>query len=541
MVKLLRNKLFQILAIAVVLRLFLLSSVPISLNWDEVSMGYTAYSVSHTGMDEWGAKLPLLFRSYGEWKSPVYIYLLVPLIKFFGMNAWTIRLPSAIAGIFAVYLTYLIARKLYGEKVALWASLLLAISPWHLVLSRPAFEANVSLTLILAGIYFFLRSSGVWSLKSIIYSALFFGLAPHTYNSAKVIVPFLVIYLVVQSGFYKNWKKLLLYGSILALFAFPILLGLISGRAQFRYSQVGVSTDTFGLNQFVNYRNNKHIPLIIGKLAFNKYTYTIYSSTENWLSYLNPSFLLIQAGDHNQHHVKYFGVLYLAEFLMFMSGLYLLFTTVKGTSRFLPLVLIALGIIPAALTRDSGHVLRSILTLPGWQLIAALGWVNAEEHKQKLYKFFKCILAIQASIFMVAYFLWYPTTFARDWQYGLKEAAAYVKIHESEYDSIVVNKWLGEPQLFIAFYNSWDPYWYIAANKENIEYEKQGKMWMDQLEEYHLGKYIFKYINFSERDKSGRTLYVGKFDDFGENPNTLKTIYYPDDTVAVHIMDGKDQ
>lgn len=534
MVKLLKNKLFQILALAAFLRLFMLGSVPISLNWDEVSMGYTAYTVSTTGMDEWGAKLPLLFRSYGEWKSPVYIYLLVPLVKFFGMNAWAIRLPSAIAGILAVYLTYLIGRKLYSEKVALWAALLLAISPWHLVLSRPAFEANVSLTLILAGVYFFLKSDG-W--KSLIYSAIFFGLAPHTYNSAKVIVPFLVIYLVIQSGFYKNWKKLALYGTILAIFAYPIFIGLFSGRAQFRYSQVGVSTDSFGLNQFVNYRNNPHIPALIGKLAFNKYTYTLHSTARNWLSYLNPSFLLVQAGDHNQHHVKYFGVLYLAEFLMFMTGLYLLLTKLKGSSRFLPVVLIALGIIPAALTRDNGHVLRSILTLPGWQLIASLGFVYMSEHKQKLASIFKWLLTIQSVIFIVAYFFWYPTTFASDWQYGLKEVAAYVKENESKYDQVIISKWFGEPQLFLAFYNKWDPYWYIEYNKGNIAYELQGKMWLDQLEEYHLEKYTFKYINFGQAGVvGGKTLYVGKFDDFGENPDTLKTIYYPDGTVAAHIV-----
>ena len=74
MVKFLKNRLVQILILATALRFFMLGSAPLSLNWDEVSQGYTAYSIMHTGADEWGMKLPLFFRSYGEWKSAVYIY-----------------------------------------------------------------------------------------------------------------------------------------------------------------------------------------------------------------------------------------------------------------------------------------------------------------------------------------------------------------------------------------------------------------------------------------------------------------------------------
>lgn len=525
MLKFFQNRLVLILLLAAALRFLWLDKVPPSLNWDEVSMGYTAYSVSQTGMDEWGEKLPLFFRSYGEWKSPVYIYLLVPFIKVLGLNAWAVRLPSAIAGALAVYLTYLIGKKLYSDKVGLWAALFLAISPWHLVLSRPAFEANVSLTLILAGIHFFLQSN-------LFASAIFFGLAPHTYNSAKVVVPFLVLYLVWQTKLWRSLKSMLVFGSILLLFAVPIFVNLFSGRAQFRYSQVGVSTDQLALNQFVTLRKNPHIPGIIGKVVFNKYTYSLHATIKNALTYVNPSFLLVEAGDHTQHHVPYFGVIYLAEFIFLLYGIKTLNNN-SSSLKHLPLVIIALGIIPAALTRDQGHVLRSILTLPGWQLLAAIGIVSLKI--PQLVRWLVSLLVVQAIVFLIAYFAWYPSTYARDWQYGLKEVAAYVQEHEGDYDQVIVSKWFGETQLFMAFYNGWDPLWYMAANKPNLEYERQGKLWLDQLEEYHLGKYTFKYIDLGE-PQPGRTLYVGKFDDFYENPQTLKTILYPDGSVAVHIV-----
>jgi hypothetical protein len=37
---------------------------PGSLNWDEVSLGYNAYSLAQTGHDEWGVVLPNIFRAF---------------------------------------------------------------------------------------------------------------------------------------------------------------------------------------------------------------------------------------------------------------------------------------------------------------------------------------------------------------------------------------------------------------------------------------------------------------------------------------------
>lgn len=533
--------LFWILILATSLRLFSLSTVPGPLNWDEVSMGVAARSILTTGRDEWGEFLPLLFRSYGEWKSPLYIYLLVPFIAVLGNTELAVRLPSAIAGIVAVYLAYLIGKKLYSEKAGLFAALFLALSPWHLLLSRPAFEANLSLTLILAGIYLFLRSLPRFSPQDLALSALFFGLAPHTYNSAKVVVPFLVVYLIWQTKLYRQLSRLILYGLILAVFAFPLVLELFSGRAQYRYTQVGVTTDSYGMQEFVQYRNNASLPPILGKLVFNSYTYTLHATLTNAFSYLSPNFLLLQAGDHNQHHLKYFGVLYFAEFIFLLTGIIHLSTKRElgqvRALRYLPVIMILLGIIPAALTRDQGHVLRSILTLPGWQLLAGLG--AASLSSTKFFRYLLGIFAIQALVFLTGYFYWYPRAFATDWQYGHKQVAEYLRAHEAEYDKIVMTKWYGEPQLFLAFYNHWDPAWYQTQNLPNLRYETEGRLWLDQLPEYTIGKYTFKYLDYSSEKPNTDTLYIGKVDDFYENPETVKTIYYPDGTVAFHLMAGK--
>jgi 4-amino-4-deoxy-L-arabinose transferase-like glycosyltransferase len=524
--------LILIIALAAVLRLVNLSTNPPGLNWDEVSMGYTAYSLGETGADEWGVKYPILFRSYGEWKSPVYIYLLVPFIKIFGLNAWGVRLPAALFGILAVYLTYLIGRKLYSEPVGLWAAFLLAVSPWHLILSRPAFEAGVALSLVLAGIYLMLKDRPILS-------AIPFGLAVHTYHSAKFVVPIVVVYLALSNFKKLGFKKLLITALILSILALPIAMDLISGKSQKRYAQVGITTDAELVERFFKYRNTFPLGDFGNKLVFNKATFMLAKGFSNWTSYLSPHFLLGSESIRAQHSIPFRGVLYFTEFALMCYGTLILFKRERGVGRYLPLLMIGVGFIPPALTKDIYHALRSIMTLPWWQILAAIGVVELIKSKFKYLKFVYILLAIEIIAFIFIYFSWYPKAFARDWQYGSENMAHWVQTVESKYKRIYITKSFGEPQLFLAFYNKWDPSWYQEENKKLIEYESLGYPWLDQLPEYSLGKYTFRDINWPVDNGHNEMLYIGKGDDFWlDTPHPFEVIL-PDGTYGFRAAEGK--
>jgi len=533
-----RHILVVILALATTLRLFNLSTNPPGLNWDEVSMGYSAYSLLQTGADEWGVKYPLLFRSYGEWKSPVYIYLLVPFIKIFGLNAWGVRLPAALFGVLAVYLTYLIGRRLYGDKVGLWAAFLLAVSPWHLMLSRPGYEAGVALMLLLLGVYLLILAVDQRNLKYWILSAIAFGLGPHTYNSAKIVVPIIVVYLVFMLRKKIVLKNLIVFGSILVIFATPLLLNLSSGRAQGRYKQVGITTDAEVTTNFYEYRKTFPAPAIINRIIFSKYSYFVVKGLENWVSYFSPTFLVMQGGPRPQHSIPYRGVLYFSEMVLIFYGITAM-RKYRGLAKSIPILLIAIGFIPAALTKDSFHVLRSIMTLPGWQFLAAIGLVELQNKKFKYLKFVYRLLIIEIIIFLFTYFLWYPKAFAKDWQYGYKQAVEYAQRHKDQYHDIIFTKWYGEPQLFVAFYGKLDP---VEFQKDNIQlkrYEELGLPWLDQLEVYKIGQYSFTSLDWKGSGDNKNTLYIGKADDFWVDTTYLKQIKFPDGSVAFNIVEGQ--
>jgi hypothetical protein len=59
-------------------------------------------------------------------------------VNSFGLSEWSARLVPALFGIITIPILYFPIRKIYGPGVALLASLLLAVSPWHLYWSQNA-------------------------------------------------------------------------------------------------------------------------------------------------------------------------------------------------------------------------------------------------------------------------------------------------------------------------------------------------------------------------------------------------------------------
>lgn len=146
-----------IFIIAALVRLIGLSANPPALNWDEVSHGYNAYSILKTGKDEWGKSFPLIFRAYGDYKLPAYIYTTVPFVWLLGLNAWSVRLPSVLAGTASVILIYFLIKKVTkDEKISVFASLFMALESWTVLVSRAALEANLANFFVLAAVFFFL-------------------------------------------------------------------------------------------------------------------------------------------------------------------------------------------------------------------------------------------------------------------------------------------------------------------------------------------------------------------------------------------------
>jgi 4-amino-4-deoxy-L-arabinose transferase-like glycosyltransferase len=219
--------LIGIIAGAFLLRVIGLTNYPVGFTADEASFGYDAYSILKTGKDQWGQSFPLTFRSFGDFKLPAYTYLALPSVAVFGLNEFAVRLPNAILGTLAIFVTYLLVLEIFKTKkltvnnqtLAIIASFLLAISSWHISLSRGAFEANLTTFFMPLGVWLFLK--GIKRPKLMVLAAVVFGLNMFTYHSARLVTPLLVLFLVWLKRDKVEKKKL-----HLASFIFLLFLGL---------------------------------------------------------------------------------------------------------------------------------------------------------------------------------------------------------------------------------------------------------------------------------------------------------------------------
>lgn len=229
-----------IFSLALTLRVYKISDYPAGPNLDEVSQGYTAYSILKTGRDEWGERLPLSPRAFGDYRAPLYTYLIIPSIALLGLNELAIRLPAAILGSFAVVVLYFLVKELFSASssssvlrksagfLALAAAFLLAINPWHLSLSRGAFEASLHVFLFPLGFLLFLK--GLKNFKYLSLSGIIFGLNLFSYYAPRLFTPMAVAVLLLfwREEFFKK-KRNLLFGMLFSAFVLLSFLALLAG------------------------------------------------------------------------------------------------------------------------------------------------------------------------------------------------------------------------------------------------------------------------------------------------------------------------
>src|SRR3990170_100969 len=240
--------LLTIVALGLFLRLVWLSDFPPSLNWDEASLGYNAYSLLKTGHDEWGVAFPAIFRAFGDYKLPGYVYLAVPAVKLFGLTVPGVRLPSALAGTMLIFVTYLLARAFFSDtRISLLASFLVAVEPWTWFLSRVALEANLAALLIALGLLFILRRQTVWAV-------FFLGLSVWTYNSARLFVPlFLISFWLIRRP-----RLFTIHYSLFTIFFLPMFFQLLSPVGLARFNWVS-PIDQGAVNRINELRSSSHL------------------------------------------------------------------------------------------------------------------------------------------------------------------------------------------------------------------------------------------------------------------------------------------
>jgi len=218
---------FLIMLLGSLLRLIFLGSMPDGQHQDESFVAWNAFALLHEGMDSAGNIMPVYIADWGDGHSVLYVWLLMPfLLLNRGIpTPFLSRLPQALVSILTLWVVYCLIKRLFGRTQGLWSLFLLAVCPWHIMMSRWGLDANLAPGFLMFGLYFFVR--GIDNRKYLLLSALFYGLSLYSY---AVIWPIVPIMLLIQIIYCLSHKKMRIdrwsISSTIVLFllALPLIL-----------------------------------------------------------------------------------------------------------------------------------------------------------------------------------------------------------------------------------------------------------------------------------------------------------------------------
>ncbi len=502
--------LLLIILLAFILRFYQLGSNPPSLDWDEASLGYNAYSIFKTGADEYGTKWPLAIRSFNDYKPPLYTYLTIPSVAIFGLNEFAVRFPSALLGVLTVIVTYFLVKELFpklNSSFFLLAAFLLAISPWHLQFSRVAFEANSALFFFVLGVWLFLK--GTKEGKFILFSSLALVASFYAYHSPRLVAPLLLIGLswYFRREFLRQ-KRWVMAGLIVGFLLLWPLLSVLRQEGQARFSSVTVLTPQGNLDHSISqaeYDLKKGDPL--AKIFHNRRVIYFLSSVGGYLDHFNFDFLFLNGDPPARHHAVGMGMLYLWDLPFVLLGMYYLISRKEKTS-FVLFWWFLVAPAASAITTGTPHAVRALLYLPTYQIFSAYGFYNfylwsrdkLGVNKTKIIIFFTfSFLLLNLLYYLHMYYVHTPVETSQEWQYGFKQAVAEVSRIEENYQKIIVTYRYDQPYIYFLFYQKIDPAWYQKqAPKGEIERFSRT-----------FGKFEFRNIDWDKDKQLKNTLLVG--------------------------------
>ena len=471
-----KNKILSILLgfvfiVGLFVRLNALSSYPVGFHMDEASLGYNAYSLLVTGKDENNNKYPLYIDTFGDNRPTGYNYIAILPIILFGLTEFSTRIPGAFFGSITILAVFFLADSIFRNKqVALVSSILLALAPWHIILSRASDEAIVALFFITVGFTFFVHSIRKQSTKLIFTGTFFLSLSYFFYHTPRVFVPLLFFFLLLAcfSVIKKTTRKyqVICVSSFVFISAISFVLVFLVSGGTGRFSQVNIFNNfqtVFFQKQQIQEDAIAHSPYLASRFFHNKISNVLLVFTSNYFDYFGLNFLFTRGGLPIWYSIPRQGLLYFIELPFILIGIYQLIRQRSNPLYRIPLVWLLIGPFVGAVTMDDiPNINRALVMFPMLNIIAAFGYFfisNTFKKNKRLIFSSVSIVALLLSFFYFSHQYYYNAKSHDPWfrNNGFKEMMEVVKKTYNSYDRIVMTKYQGGTYPLVLFYMDFDP------------------------------------------------------------------------------------
>lgn len=537
-----------IIILASFLRLYQLDKVPVGLHGDEASIGYNAFSLLKTAKDQNGNFLPLAIDQFGDFRPAGYHYIDVPFVAVMGLNTLSTRLPSALFGISSIIVFYFLLFELFNKKsISLLGSFLLAVSPWHIVISRATSEGVIAAFFVLLGTVFLFHSfkktkHSVWFL---VLGFLSYFISFLFYHSARLFAPMIIITLfpIAYYHFKLTRKFIILSAGLFIILITSLFFLLTIGKGSYRAADVSILNIPGGskeLKQSMDEDGTQN-PLLT-RFFHNKFYFYSRLFAIEYYQHFNGEFLFVNNGNPVRYKVPWSGNLYPVEAPFLLLGFAFLLTAALKEKKLLFLIPIAwlfLGPVPAGLTwEDIPNVQRASFEIYGLVMLSSYGLYEVFQLFSK--KTWTYSLGILIAVFFLQNFFYfshnyfYHSALQEPWYRSASESQVVFDVvnNLSKYDRVEMTTQNNNNFIFYLYYTQFDPkkFQQLGSPREK-----------DNL---HFGKLVYLYASCPLEGNPGqnkidkdKVLYVDKPDcQLPKNAIVLDTISTPDGAPSFKVV-----
>lgn len=441
------------------LRLIGFGVIPVSLYWDEMAVWNDALSIAQTGKDlferSWWQPI---FISYGDYKLPVFIWL-VTLSSFLTKNELiAVRLPSLLAGISMIPAMFFLSNSLVIQAkkqlspLAFVSAFVMAVLPWSLHFSKVGYEGHLGAAFLLWSLVCFFRASEGRRSSWLFGLSAFLGtLSVYSYFSVRFVWPVVIVAASVLfwKRFQPYWKQIACVLVFWVITLIPMYTADFYKESNaYRLSAANILSNPNRVHEVNLYRERAGNTLI-SRVVYNSETFLVRDLALQYLQYLHPDFLFLTGDPNMRHGTAQNGILWLSFLPLVLAGfIYLL--------REKLIIFVWLGIwwivaiLPAAVPLDVPHALRSLNALPVWVLIVSFGvmyfneWLQSEKGnrmmKSLLVVVFSGLLLLEVIRYQVIFLTTYRVFSADEWQDGYTELARYTESIRDTYVFVYVDR-----------------------------------------------------------------------------------------------------
>lgn len=457
-------------------RFYQLGEVPTSVNRDEAFLGYNAYSILKTSRDMHGIFLPLHLASF-LYSPAGYPYFSIPFIAIFDLNAFSIRFASALFGSLTILLIFYFTRKIFKSYkmpqiniIAYLSAFLLAISPWHINLSRTAAESTTVVFFIISGAILFILWQEKEKLFLLLLSFFSFGVAIFTYQAPRAFLPFFIPLLFVT---FLQYRKISKQNIILVIFLFaltillPVFLVLFSPDLSLRIKTVSIFTNAHTqlvIDEQLREDGVSGITPFLARIFHNKINGYVQAFIENYFPHFSYSFLFTDTGYPDRYRVPLMGLLYFFELPLLLIGVWVALRVYKKIAIFLILWILLAPTGSALASDDIPNLQRTLTILPPLILFIALGTYSIFlfiKEKSGIIRigFFALLLIVPYSISYYLHQYYVHLDKYRPWYRhgGYKELVKEVNALLPRYKKAIITNHESAPTIFFLFYSKYDP------------------------------------------------------------------------------------